>query len=78
MGIIPKPGLTKPQDLSVKGPLARSPEDLQLLMEVLSRTGLQSLTPTAPGLVLQLPKPTKRKLSEYRFAVWGAHRVCRA
>lgn len=76
MGIIPKPGYTTPQDLSVKGPFGRSPEDLQLLMEVLCTTGTQSLTPTAPGLVLQLPTPTKLKLSDYTFAVWGDDPIC--
>jgi hypothetical protein len=65
LGIIPKPGLGTPQDLAVKGPLARAPEDLALLMDVLGAAGLQSLTPTAPGLVLQLPRPAKKALAEY-------------
>ncbi len=76
MGIIPKPGYTTPQDLSVKGPFGRTPEDLRLLMEVLCTTGPQSLTPTAPGLVLQLPTPTKVRLSDYTFAVWGDDPIC--
>ena len=76
MGIIPKPGFATPQDLAVKGPIARSPEDLALLMDVLGTTGLQSLTPTGPGLVLQLPRPTKKTLAEYTFAVWADDPIC--
>lgn len=76
MGIIPKPGVSAPQDLSVKGPFGRSPEDLRLLMEVLCATGPLSLTPTWPGLVVQLPRPTKATLSDYTFAVWGDDPIC--
>jgi hypothetical protein len=40
-------------------------EDLALLMDVLCTPSLASLTPTAPGMVLQLQRPTKKTLAEY-------------
>jgi amidase len=60
------PGMLAPPDLAVVGPLARSAEDLALALGVVA--GADPLN--APGWQLNLPKPAKRSLAEYRVAVW--------
>ena len=54
------------RDLSVRGPMARSAEDLALLMGVIA-----SPAPLESYWALDLPKPTKKTLAEYNIAVWG-------
>ncbi len=60
------PGGVAPADIAVVGPLARSAEDLALSMDVVA--GARDID--RPGWQLNLPRPTKTKLSEFRIAVW--------
>jgi amidase len=58
-------GRRAPRDLSTLGPLARSAEDLELLLSVMGGPDQTD----ARGLSLSLPRPTRRKFSEFRIAV---------
>ncbi len=60
------PGILTPSDISVIGPIARSAEDLALVMDIVG--GADDLH--NPGWQLDLPKPDGRPLSEYRVAAW--------
>lgn len=60
------PGMLAPPDIAVMGPLARSAEDLALALDIVA--GPDPLT--SRGWKLDLPRPTKRSLAEYRVAVW--------
>jgi amidase len=60
------PGMLAPPDIAVMGPLARSTEDLALALGIVS--GPDPLN--ARGWKLELPRPAKKKLSQYRVAVW--------
>ncbi|MBO6555392.1 MAG: amidase [Pseudomonadales bacterium] len=60
------PGVLTPSDISVIGPLARSAQDLALVMEIVG--GSDELH--NPGWTLELPKPEKKNFSEYKIAVW--------
>ena len=60
------PGMLAPPDIAVMGPLARSAEDLAFALAIVS--GPDPLN--ARGWRLDLPRPAKTKLSEYRVAVW--------
>lgn len=71
--IIPKrgPHLEKwDREISVRGPIARSPEDLRVLMEVVAGADEHI---TSRGWQLKLPRPTKLSLREFRIAVWADH-----
>lgn len=59
------PGMIGPSDLAVVGPLARSAEDLALAMDITA--GADEFQ---RGWKLDLPRPTKTSLAEYRVAVW--------
>ncbi len=69
-GIVPDeghalPGGYAPPDIAVVGPMARSAEDLALSMDIVagaSRTDIR-------GWQLNLPKPTKSSLADYRVAI---------
>lgn len=61
------PGVLTPSDISVIGPLARSAEDLALVMDIVG--GADDLH--LPGWKLELPRPGVKPLSEYRIAVWA-------
>lgn len=72
-GIIPgrghipgPPGMLSEADLAVVGPIARSADDLELLL------GLQAGPPGDRGRAwkLELPPPRRQKLSDYRVAAW--------
>ena len=52
-------------DLVVCGPLARTPEDLALALRVVAGQSIWN-----SGWRLDLPAPTKTRLSEFRVAVW--------
>ena len=68
--IIPKRGpfMEKhPKEISVRGPFARNADDLRLLMECLAFTDGAS----SRGMTMNLPRPTKKKLSEYKIAIWS-------
>ena len=71
-GIVPfqghaLPGMSAPPDIAVVGPLARSAEDLALCMDLVA--GADHLN--APGWQLNLPRPAKRSLADYRIAIWA-------
>ena len=63
------PGGLMPADIAVVGPMARGAEDLATSMDVVAGA---SRTDRA-GWKLDLPRPTKKKLSEYRVAVLATH-----
>ena len=72
-GVIPQRGvLTQPgggttdTDLNVVGPIARSAEDLDLLLAVMAGPD----PGRALGWQLHLPEPRGLELSDYRIAVW--------
>jgi amidase len=70
-GVVPEqghalPGMVAPPDIAVVGPMARSAEDLTLAMDVVAGAD----PPRAAGWKLDLPRPEKRSLSEYRIALW--------
>ncbi len=70
-GIVPPqghalPGMLAGPDIAVCGPLARSAEDLSLAMDVLA--GAEPLD--RPGWQLNLPKPRKRSLGDFKVAIW--------
>ena len=59
------PGTFAPADIAVVGPMARSAQDLALSMDVVA--GARSSE--RRGWQLNLPRPSKKKLSEYRVAI---------
>ncbi len=70
-GIVPSqghalPGMLAPPDIAVCGPLARSAEDLALSMDIVA--GADPMQ--APGWKLDLPRPTKKSLSDFKVAIW--------
>lgn len=70
-GIIPPRGHCLPDtllqyDLSVVGPLSRSAADLDLVLQVAS--GPDEIS--SFGMELNLPRPQKKMLSEYKVGVW--------
>ena len=69
--ILPLPGKPAPyvkskMPLAVSGPMARSAEDLELAMEILTTPGKSDKDDNRPKL---LPAP-KKPLQNYRVAVW--------
>lgn len=67
LGHIPgPPGALAKRDLSVAGPLARSAEDLDLLLAAIAGP----LPDQAVAWHLSLPPPRRKRLSEYRIAAW--------
>ena len=55
-----------PLDLVVTGPLARSAEDLDLVMDLVVRPA----RPERKALKIELPAPRKKTLKEYRIGLW--------
>lgn len=68
LGVIPG----SRQDIVVKGPLARDAEDLALALGVVAGAAGQA----ARGWTLQLPPCGKRRLSDFRVAIWADDPVC--
>jgi amidase len=62
-------GALGPSDISVIGPLARSPEDLALALDVMG--GPDALQ--ASGWRLDLPRPAPKSLRDFRVGVWLDH-----
>lgn len=62
-----------PKEVSVRGPLARCPEDLRMLMELMAGADERI---TARGWQLNLPRPSKGRLSEHRVAIWADDVLC--
>jgi amidase len=67
------PGIMAPTDISVVGPMARHPEDLDLALRALA--GPDLLQQAAWRVVL--PSPRCRRLGEFRVAVWASSPFCR-
>jgi len=75
--IPPPPGLYPGEyvdrmDLAVYGPLARSAEDLALLLKIM-------IAPAVPEQVayrLQLPKPRRKRLKDLRIGLWLDDKAC--
>jgi amidase len=59
------PGLSNKPDLAVTGPLARSPDDLELALSLISGPEPED----APAWHLKLPRPRTTKTSDLRVAV---------
>jgi len=53
-------------DIAVVGPLARSAEDLDVVMDIITKPQ----KPLRVAWDLTLPKPRKKKLKEYRVGLW--------
>ena len=63
----PPPGsITTGNGLSVAGPLARSPEDLEIALDVLVAAQEQD----TPAWKIKLPKARTKKIKELKIAVW--------
>ncbi len=60
------PGMSKMADIAVVGPLARSAEDLALSMDLVCAPEPVN----APGWRIDLPRPDKQSLKDYRVAIW--------
>ena len=58
-----------PLEISVRGPLARTIEDLKLLMSITA--GADEANVGRRGWILDLPQPTKTSLKEYKVAIWA-------
>lgn len=65
------PGVLTPSDISVIGPLARSAEDLALVMDLVG--GADDLH--LPGWKLELPRPTGKSFKDLKVAVWADDQV---
>jgi len=63
------PGGYAPADIAVVGPMARSAEDLALSMDIVAGSGRTDTR----GWQLNLPRPTRTRLSEYRVAIMANH-----
>jgi amidase len=72
-GHIPGPPGTKAEpDLAVVGPLARTAEDLALMLDVLAGPDLLD----AAGWTLELPPPRRERLEGFRVAYWLDDPLC--
>lgn len=68
----PAPGSLAELDILVAGPLARSPGDLELALDVLTGPDANH----AAAWHLRLPPPRRQRLSEYRIACWFDDPFC--
>jgi amidase len=66
------PGALAEPDLGVVGPMARSAEDLALLLELTAGP----LPEEAGGWKLALPPPRRSRLQDYRVAAWLDDPIC--
>ena len=58
--------IVAPSTLGVRGPMARSAEDLAASVDIIA--GPEPLD--RPGWRIDLPRPTRRTLADYRVAIW--------
>lgn len=70
--IPPPPGALASADLSVVGPMARYPEDLELTLDLIAGAD----GPASLGWKLDLPSPKKTRLRDYRAAAWLDDPAC--
>ncbi len=66
------PGVLSETDLAVAGPMARTADDLQLLLDVVA--GPSPLM--QPGWQLKLPAAKKKKLSDFNVLLWMDDPLC--
>jgi amidase len=76
-GLIPPRGhapaaTVTPTDISVVGPMARHAEDIALALRVLAGPDVLQLA----AWQLELPPPRRRRLGEFRVAVWANSALC--
>lgn len=67
------PGIMTPTDISVVGPMARHAEDLDLALHALAGPDLLQQA----AWQVALPPPRRRRLGEFRVAVWASSPLCR-
>jgi amidase len=67
------PGIMTPTDISVVGPMARDAEDLDLALRALAGPDLLQRT----AWRVELPPARRRRLGEFRVAVWASSPLCR-
>jgi len=67
------PGLMTPTDISVVGPMARHAEDLDLALRALAGPDLLQRA----AWRVELPPPRRRRIGEFRVAVWASSPLCR-
>jgi amidase len=67
------PGIMTPTDISVVGPMARHAEDLDLALRALAGPDLLQRA----AWRVDLPPPRRRRLGEFRIAVWASSPLCR-
>src|SRR5438034_5287797 len=65
-------GALTPTDISVVGPMARHAEDLDLAMRVLAGPD----EPTHGAWRVELPPPRRKRLGDFRVAVWTQSALC--
>ena len=65
-------GALTPTDISVVGPMARHPEDLDLAMRILAGPD----GPQQRAWRVELPPPRQRRLGDFRVAVWTQSPLC--
>ncbi|MEM7016689.1 MAG: amidase [Pseudomonadota bacterium] len=63
------PGMLAPPDIAVVGPMARSASDLATSMDIVAGPDQY----TSSGWQLNLPRPSKRELSEFKVAILPTH-----
>lgn len=68
----PRPGSLLPMDVGAMGPLARSADDLDLVLQVLAGPH----GPAATAWRLSLPPPRAERLQGYRIGVWTDDPAC--
>lgn len=66
------PGSLASPDIAVCGPLARSADDLALAMDIIA--GPEPLS--SAGWQLNLPRPQKTRLGDFRVAIWATDSMC--
>jgi hypothetical protein len=67
------PGIMTPTDISVVGPMARHADDLDMALRALAGPDLLQRT----AWRVELPPPRRRRLGEFRVAVWPSSPLCR-
>src|ERR1700756_2354379 len=67
------PGIMTPTDISVVGPMARHAEDLDLALRALAGPDLLQQA----AWRVELPPQRRRRLGEFRVAVWASSPLCR-
>ncbi|MEO3976910.1 amidase family protein [Streptomyces sp. CAU 1734] len=73
-GHIPRPpGWATTSDMTVLGPVARTVDDLSLLLDVIAAPAPADRA----GWTIGLPAPAKSRLGDYRVGVWADDAYCR-